>query len=114
MIQSERGDFQDAKRAKTAGSHVINESDVSTGTAVFGPKRTCLHLTKYERARVLGTRAMQISMSAPILVDCKGQSDPLVIAELELSQRVIPFIIRRYLPDGSHEDCRLRDLLLDI
>ena len=38
-------------------------------------------MTKYERARILGTRALQISMNAPIMVELKGQTDPLEIAK---------------------------------
>jgi len=48
------------------------------------------YLTKYERARVLGTRALQISMNAPVLVDLDGETDPLKIAEKELRERKIP------------------------
>ncbi|OQE11386.1 hypothetical protein PENVUL_c002G05405 [Penicillium vulpinum] len=63
-------------------------------------RTTTPYLTKYERARVLGTRALQISMNAPVLVDLEGETDPLQIAMKELNQKKIPLIIRRYLPDG--------------
>lgn len=52
-------------------------------------------MTKYEKARVLGTRALQISMNAPIMVDLEGETDPFQIAVKELSQGKIPLIIRR-------------------
>ncbi|OTB07995.1 hypothetical protein M426DRAFT_317501 [Hypoxylon sp. CI-4A] len=65
---------------------------------------TTRFMTKYERARVLGTRALQISMNAPVLVDLEGESDPLQIAIKELKAKKIPLIIRRYLPDGFYED----------
>lgn len=74
---------------------------------------TTKYLTKYERARVLGTRALQISMNAPIMVDLDGETDPLKIAEKELRERKIPIIIRRYLPDGSHEDWKVDELIVD-
>lgn len=45
---------------------------------------TTKYLTKYERARVLGTRALQISMNAPVMVDLDGETEPLKIAEKEL------------------------------
>ncbi|EEH47938.2 DNA-directed RNA polymerase core subunit RPO26 [Paracoccidioides brasiliensis Pb18] len=63
-------------------------------------RTTTPYMTKYERARVLGTRALQISMNAPILVDLEGETDPLQIALKELAQKKIPLIVRRYLPDG--------------
>jgi DNA-directed RNA polymerases I, II, and III subunit RPABC2 len=74
---------------------------------------TTRYLTKYERARVLGTRALQISMNAPVMVDLDGETDPLRIAEKELRERKIPIIIRRYLPDGSHEDWKVDELIVD-
>lgn len=74
---------------------------------------TTRYLTKYERARVLGTRALQISMNAPVMVDLDGETDPLRIAEKELRERKIPIIIRRYLPDGSHEDWSIDELIVD-
>ena len=63
-------------------------------------RTTTPYMTKYERARVLGTRALQLSMNAPSLVDLEGETDPLQIAIKELNQKKIPLVIRRYLPDG--------------
>eukprot|EP00960_Hanusia_phi_P022977 678931-Hanusia_phi.AAC.5 len=57
---------------------------------------TTPYMTKYERARVLGTRALQISMNAPVLTSVPGsESDPLRIAMKELKDGKIPFVIRR-------------------
>lgn len=74
-------------------------------------RTTTPYMTKYERARILGTRALQISMNAPVLVDIEGETDPLQIAIKELNQKKIPLIIRRYLPDGSYEDWTCEELL---
>ena len=68
-------------------------------------------MTKYERARVLGTRALQISMGAPVMVDLDGETDPLKIATMELNEKKIPMIVRRYMPDGSHEDWKIDELM---
>ena len=65
---------------------------------------TTPYITKFERARVLGTRALQISMSAPVMVELEGETDPLQIALKELRSKKIPITIRRFLPDGSYED----------
>jgi|ERR1711865_427514 len=89
-----------------------NDLLVSTGTAA-AERVTTRYLTKYEKARVLGTRALQISMNAPVMVDLDGETDPLRIAEKELRERKIPIIIRRYLPDGSHEDWGIDELIVD-
>ncbi|XP_005861111.1 PREDICTED: DNA-directed RNA polymerases I, II, and III subunit RPABC2 [Myotis brandtii] len=73
---------------------------------------TTPYMTKYERARVLGTRALQISMCAPVMVELGGETDPLLIAMKELKARKIPIIIRRYLPDGSYEDWGVDELII--
>lgn len=75
-------------------------------------KITTKYMTKYERARILGTRALQIAMCAPVMVELEGETDPLQIAMKELKARKIPIIIRRYLPDGSYEDWGLEDLII--
>ena len=74
---------------------------------------TTPYLTKYERARILGTRATQISHNAPVLVELEGEYDPLAIAEKELRARVIPMVIRRYLPDHTFEEWQLSELEVD-
>lgn len=72
---------------------------------------TTPYMTKYERARILGTRALQISMMAPVLVDLEGETDPLQIAIKELREKKIPLIVRRYMPDGYYEDWTCEELL---
>jgi len=72
---------------------------------------TTRYMTKYERARILGTRALQISLGAPIMVELEGETDPLQIAMKELRERKIPLIIRRFLPDQSFEDWAVDELI---
>lgn len=74
-------------------------------------RTTTPYMTKYEKARVLGTRALQISMNAPVLVDVEGETDPLQIAIKELREKKIPLVVRRYLPDGWYEDWTCEELL---
>ena len=86
----------------------------ATAAAIDKAKRiTTRYMTKYERARVLGTRALQISMNAPVMVDIGSETDPLKIAQKELRERKIPMIIRRYLPDNSYEDWNLDELIIE-
>ncbi|XP_074660513.1 DNA-directed RNA polymerases I, II, and III subunit RPABC2-like [Tubulanus polymorphus] len=73
---------------------------------------TTPYMTKYERARVLGTRALQIAMCAPVMVELEGETDPLQIAMKELKAGKIPIRIRRYLPDGSYEDWAIDELII--
>ena len=76
-------------------------------------RTTTQFLTKYEKARVIGARALQISKNAPIFTNIGNDiTDPILIAEKELREKKIPFIIRRYLPDGSYEDWKVSELKL--
>ena len=76
------------------------------------PKITTPYLTKYERARVLGTRAMQISLGAPVAIEVEGDTDPIAIAEKELNAHEMPLVIRRYLPNHEYEDVAVRNLIV--
>ena len=52
--------------------------------------------TRFERARILGARALQISLGAPMLVELPAELvDPVTIAEMEFAQGVIPITVRR-------------------
>jgi DNA-directed RNA polymerase subunit K/omega len=73
--------------------------------------RTIPFLTKYEKARILGQRAKQIETGAkPFISVPENIIDGYVIAELELQQKRIPFIIRRPIPGGAFEYWNIRDL----
>ena len=73
--------------------------------------RTIPHLTKYEKARILGQRAKQIETGAKPLVKVPDHIiDSYIIAELELREKKIPFIIKRPIPGGAFEYWSLRDL----
>lgn len=75
--------------------------------------RTLPFLTKYERARVLGQRAKQINAGArPFVKIPENIIDGHLIADLELQQKRIPFIIRRPLPGAGSEYWNLKDLEL--
>ncbi len=53
-------------------------------------------LNKYERARVVGARGLQIALGAPVLLEpLKGMMNPLDIARLELEKDLIPIAIKR-------------------
>ncbi|KAK0524973.1 subunit common to RNA polymerases I, II, and III [Tilletia horrida] len=101
------------------GSNIVHSHPpgAASGVKVEGEgkpnaeRMTTPYLTKYERARILGTRALQISMNAPVLVAVEGETDPLAIAQKELAEKRIPLVIRRYLPDGSYEDWQVSELI---
>ena len=69
-------------------------------------------LTRFEKARIIGARALQVSLGAPILALLeKGVSDPIDISLIELDEGVLPMTIRRTLPEGRYQDIPLIDLL---
>jgi len=71
-------------------------------------------LTRFEKARIVGARALQISMGAPILVEpSQNLSNPIDIALKELESGILPITIRRTLPDGTYQDIPLKWLLQD-
>ena len=73
--------------------------------------KTIPYLTKYEKTRILGQRSKQIECGAKPLVKVpENIIDSYIIAELELQQKRIPFIIRRPLPNGGSEYWNLKDL----
>lgn len=82
------GDFDDAVDDEVVDDNVEEENIEflpSDGQSRQATKRiTTPYMTKYERARVLGTRALQIAMCAPIMVELEGETDPLQIALKEL------------------------------
>jgi len=65
--------------------------------------------TKYERARILGARALQISMNAPLLIKIEKEDlekinyDALKIAEVELNSEILPISIKRPFPEKRDE-----------
>lgn len=65
--------------------------------------------TKYEVARILGARALQIAMNAPLLIKLdkndleKINYDPLKIAEIELESGVLPISVKKPFPQKKDE-----------
>ena len=68
--------------------------------------------TKYERARILGARALQIAMNAPLLIKIekadleKIHYDSLKIAEIELNSDILPISIHKPFPEKKEEELK--------
>ena len=72
-----------------------------------------IFLTRYEKARIVGARALQISFGAPILVHRPSDMiDPIRIAQFELKSRILPITIRREYPSGEYQDIPINKLIL--
>jgi len=72
-----------------------------------------IFLTRYEKARIVGARALQISFGAPILIiKPKNIIDPIKIAQTELKAGILPLTIRREKPSGEYQDVPISVLIL--
>ncbi|MCS4540936.1 MAG: DNA-directed RNA polymerase subunit K [Euryarchaeota archaeon] len=75
---------------------------------MYPPKK----LTRFERARIIGARALQISLGAPVLVDVPpDMTTPIEIALYELKKGVIPITVIRKHPSGKIEIVDLKNKL---
>ncbi|MBI2085577.1 MAG: DNA-directed RNA polymerase subunit K [Candidatus Aenigmarchaeota archaeon] len=55
-----------------------------------------MEYTRFERVRIIGARALQISLGAPVLAkDVEGETDPVKIAIKEMDQNLIPITVVR-------------------
>ena len=65
-------------------------------------------LTRFEKARIMGARALQLSLGAPVFIEIpKNATTSLEIAMEELKLRVIPIVIKRTLPNGDYQNIPL-------
>ncbi|MCJ7632825.1 DNA-directed RNA polymerase subunit K [Candidatus Bathyarchaeota archaeon] len=83
-------------------------------TSVFiGPPK----MSRFEKARIVGARALQIAMGAPILTEVtssstNSSSSSIEIALKELREKVLPITVRRRLPDGTFQNIPIQWLEL--
>jgi len=76
---------------------------------MFSGKMTKQEFSKYERARIIGARGLQISMDAPLLIDVDEKEldamnfDALRIAEKELDSGVLPISVSKPMPRRNEE-----------
>lgn len=79
---------------------------------IIDPLHTTLpFITRFEKAKVIGIRSKQLNNGAdPLIKLPKDVIDGLTIATLEFEQKVLPFIIRRPLPNGISEYWNIKDL----
>jgi DNA-directed RNA polymerase I, II, and III subunit RPABC2 len=95
-----------ARTTKSTPARKLKLEEVKQGR--IGPD----HLTRFERARILGARALQLSLGAPPLTPLPDTvRDPISIARLELENRALPISIRRILPTGEYQNIPVAELL---
>lgn len=69
-------------------------------------------MTRFEKARIVGARSLQIAMGAPPFVPMEGgYRGPIEVATAELEEDALPVSIRRSLPNGVTQDIPLTALI---
>jgi len=75
---------------------------------VVGPAK----LTRFEKARIVGARSLQLAMGAPSFVPIdESIRDSIALAMTELASDALPISIRRSLPNGRSQDIPIKYLL---
>jgi DNA-directed RNA polymerase I, II, and III subunit RPABC2 len=86
-----------SKNLEHESTEIVNEN----GEVTLGPPT----LTRFEKARILGARALQLSLGAPHFIEIpKNATTSLEIAMEELNRKEIPIVIRRILPNGDFQN----------
>ena len=82
-------------------THKPTEIISDKGLVITGPPT----LTRFEKARIMGARALQLSLGAPVFITIpKNIVSSLEIAMEELNQRLLPIVIKRSLPNGNYQN----------
>jgi DNA-directed RNA polymerase I, II, and III subunit RPABC2/DNA-directed RNA polymerase subunit K len=95
--------MEEARSMSLAGGKSEGEFEVKIGPP---------WLTRFEKARIIGIRALQIALGAPVLVKVEGNMSPVEIAEKELKEGVLPIVIVRWTPGGRYQEIPLKYLRL--
>ena len=71
--------------------------------------------TRYEKARMIGSRSLQLAMGAPFLVKLSKEElekinyNPIKIAQIELEQGILPITVKRPLPDSEKKEKKVAE-----
>ena len=102
-----------ATRLKSGKSDHVVSVEKTYSDYYNNDKVTMPYMTKFEKAKLLGVRAEMIASGDKPLVEIKGKvNNAYDIALMELKQKKIPLIVRRYLPNGKVEDWRVEELII--
>lgn len=61
-------------------------------------------LTRFEKARITGSRALQLSVGAPPMIKAPEATSSIMLAVMEIERKALPISIRRILPNGMYQD----------
>ena len=111
-------DYDDESKLEITKFKIVSNKDTYSEYYTSN-KITKPILTKFEKAKLLGIRSEMISNGSPLFIKdipkniYLSNNPSYDLALLEFKERKIPLLIRRYLPDGSHEDWRLEDMIVN-
>ena len=85
------------KKDESKGKEIVR----SLNEIKIGPRT----ITKFEKARVVAIRALQLAAGAPPLIDVSNlePKDPIIIAYHEFLRGLLPFLIMRKKPNGEYQ-----------
>lgn len=79
----------------------LREVEAQGSKVLIGPP----WLTRFEKARITGSRSLQLSLGAPPLIKVPEQAkSSIMLAVEEIEQKALPISIRRILPNGMYQD----------
>jgi len=100
-LEKKLSEIENREIVETVKDHEPVEIPCEKGKITIGPPT----LTRFEKARIMGARALQLSLGAPPFIPIpKSARISLDISMEELEQRVIPITIRRVLPNGDYQN----------
>jgi DNA-directed RNA polymerase I, II, and III subunit RPABC2 len=100
-LEKRLSEIENREVVETIEEHESVEIPCEKGKITIGPPT----LTRFEKARIMGARALQLSLGAPPFIPIpKSARISLDISMEELEQRVIPITIRRVLPNGDYQN----------
>ena len=100
-LESRITEIQEREIIEKIEDHEVVEIPCEKGKITIGPPT----LTRFEKARIMGARALQLSLGAPPFIEIPTDARiSLDISMVELEKRVIPITIRRVLPNGDYQN----------
>ena len=100
-LESRITEIQERQIIEKVEDHEVVEIPCEKGKITIGPPT----LTRFEKARIMGARALQLSLGAPPFIEIPEDARiSLDISMVELEKRVIPITIRRVLPNGDYQN----------
>ena len=95
------GKSDSGKTAPTKTTGKSKKASEQVHKIKIGPPK----LTRFERARILGARSLQLALGAPPFIAFESNiKDPISLALAEIEANALPISIRRRLPDGKYQD----------